>query len=397
MENTIYWIWIQPAVGQGSSQVPRLLEHFPTPKDAYDADRAALQKAGITGRALDKLCDKSLLGAEQILKRSEKLGWIITYDDAGYPELLRHIFSPPLVLYGRGILPHFDRTTVPSIGMVGTRKCTQYGIRVAGEIAAGLAAVGCVIVSGGAKGIDRAAHEGALYAGGRTVVVQACGLDINYPKPNREMRDRVVQEGGAVISEYAPGVPGYANHYDVRNRLISGLSWGVCVVEAPQRSGALITARHTRDQNRDLFVVPGDITSPASIGSNELIKEGATLVTRAGEILREYQGCFGGTLSEDEANRAQEAYAQFKADGGVVPMKDEPLMVADNPPPLVISCPEYASDEAKQIFAALTEMPVDAEELCTATGVAVNRLFAALTELELMGCIRSYPGKRYSL
>ncbi len=388
---------MQQAVGQGSSVVPRLLDAFASPKDVYDADRTALQRAGVFGKALDKLCDKSLLGAERIAQRSEKLGWIITYEDADYPELLRHIYSPPLVLYGKGILPRFDRQTIPSIGIVGTRKCTKYGVRVAGEIAAGLAAVGCVVVSGGAMGIDRAAHEGTLYAGGRTVVVQACGLDVNYPKPNRELRERVAQEGGTVITEYAPGVPGYANHYVVRNRLISGLSWGVCVVEAPQRSGALLTARHTRDQNRDLFVVPGDITSPTSVGSNELIKEGATLVTRAGEILREYQSCFGGTLSEEEANRAQEAYAQFKAQGGVVPMRDEPLMVADNPPPLAISCPEYASNEAKQIFAALSERPIDAEALCEATGVPVNRLFAALTELELMGCIRSYPGKRYSL
>ncbi len=397
MENVLYWIWIQQAVGQGSSAVPKLLEAFSSPVDVYEADRLTLQQAGVTGKALDKLCNKSLLGAEKILQRSNVLGWVVTYEDTGYPELLRNIFSPPLVLYGRGVLPRFGWNTIPSIGMVGTRECTAYGARAAGEIAAGLAAAGCVIVSGGARGIDRAAHEGALYAGGRTVAVQACGLDINYPKPNREMRDRIAQDGGAVITEYAPGTPAYGNHYTVRNRLISGLSWGVCVVEAPQKSGALITARHTRDQGRDLFVVPGDITSEASKGSNELIQEGASLITRAGEILREYQSRFGGTLSEEEANRAQTAYAAFKANGGNVPMVEEPLMVADNPPPRAISCPEYASEEAKRIFSALTASPVAAEELCAVTGVPVNRLFAALTELELMGCIRSYPGKRYSL
>ncbi len=397
MDNTLYWIWIQQAVGQGSSAVPRLLDAFSSPEEVYQADRAALQKAGIEGKPLEGLCRKSLIGAERIAQRSDRLGWIMTPDDAGYPELFRNLYSPPLVLYGRGMMPQFDRMQVPPIGIVGTRKCTAYGIRAAGEIAAGLAAAGSTVISGGAKGIDRAAHEGALYAGGRTVVIQACGLDVEYPKPNRQMRERVVEEGGVVFTEYAPGLPAYANHFDIRNRLLSGLSWGICVVEAPERSGALITARHAREQGRDLFVVPGDITSAASVGSNELIKNGATLITRASEILRDYQIRCGGMLQEKEADRAQAAYAEFIRNGGVVPLKEVPLRVADNPAPLVMACPDYASEEAKTIFAALTEQPTDAETICAVTGVPVNRLFAALTELELMGCIRSYPGKRYSL
>ncbi len=390
-----YWMWIQQAVGQGSSAVPKLLEAFSSPEEVYAAGRLELEHAGLSGKPLECLCRKSLDAMHRTAERCEKLGWILTPDDSGYPALLRQLYSPPLVLYGKGILPNLNTPAVPPIGIVGTRKSTTYGDRAAGGIAAGLAAVGSVVISGGATGIDCASHQGALYAGGRTVAVQACGLDVEYPVPNRHLRQRIVEEGGAVITEYLPGTRAFPNHFQVRNRLISGLSWGVCIVEAPERSGALITARHAREQGRDVFVVPGNITSAESQGSNELIKDGATLITRPSEILHDYQTRCGGALQEEEADRAQAAYHDY-LERGKEPIR-RTLRVADGTKPHIPTpCPAGASDIAKAVYAALTDTPITAEELCSISGIQAGKLFSGLTELELYGCARSYPGKRYS-
>ena len=396
-KSTPYWMWIQQAVGQGSSAVPKLLNAFSSPEEVYAADRLELERAGISGRPLECLCRKNIDAMKRTAERCSKMGWILTPEDKGYPEGLRQLFSPPLALYGKGLLPDINAAVVPPIAIVGTRKCTEYGAKVAGGIAAGLAAAGSVIISGGAMGIDRASHQGALYAGGRTVAVQACGLDVEYPVPNRSLRRQIVEEGGAVITEYLPGTQAFANHFHVRNRLISGLAWGVCIVEAPERSGALITARHAREQGRDVFVVPGNVTSAESVGSNELIKDGAMLITRASEILREYQVRSGGMLQEEEADRAQKAYGEYVSRGEPVQEVRPVQRVADSTRIAIqYPCPDGASAIAKEVYNALTDKPVTAEELCAATGIPASKFFSAMTELELYGCARSYPGKRYS-
>ncbi len=397
----VYWVWLQQAVGQGSSAVPLLSNLFSSPKEIYAADKESLSGAGLGEKTVENLCNKSLAKAQKILERSAKLGWYLTPDDTLYPEVLRQLYSPPLVLYGQGVLPDFDATVTPPIGVIGTRECTTYGKTVAGGIAAGLAAAGCVIVSGGARGIDCAAHEGALYAGGTTVVIKPCGLNVEYPKSTQKMRRNVLENNGAILTEYPPDTPAYSYHYQVRNRLISGLSWGICVVEAPEISGALITARTAREQSRDVFAVPGNALSPESAGSNALIKDGATMVTRAGEILQEYQYRCRGTLQEDEANTAQEAYYQFVLNKPPFPQKApfSRRRVADATPVTFepsVSCPQTATPTAKQVFETLSDSPQTAEWLCAATGLPAGKVFAALTELELFGCVKSYPGKRYS-
>lgn len=399
--NAVYWVWLQQAVGQGSAAVPLLSKLFSSPKEIYAADKEVLSKAGLGERVLENLCNKSLRQAQQILERSDKLGWYLTPDDNLYPEVLRQVYSPPLVLYGQGILPDFDATVTPPIGVVGTRECTTYGKIVAGGIAAGLAAAGCIVVSGGARGIDRAAHEGALYGGGITVVVKPCGLNVEYPKSTEKTRRQVLENDGAVITEYPPDTPAPAYHYKVRNRLISGLSWGVCIVEAPEKSGALITASRAREQNRDVFAVPGNALAPECVGSNKLIKDGATMVTRAGEILQEYQYRCRGTLQEDEANTAQEAYYQFILQKPPLPQQPpfSRHRVADTTPITFessVPCPETATLTAKQVFEKLSDSPQTAEWLCAETGLPAGKVFSALTELELFGCVKSYPGKRYS-
>lgn len=209
------------------------------------------------------------------------------------------------------------------------------------------------------------------------------------------MRRHVLEEGGTILTEYQPDVPAFRNHFEVRNRLISGMAWGVCVVEAPKSSGSLITARCAREQGRDVFVVPGNITAKNNDGSHELIKEGAQLITHPSEILREYQYRTGGLLNEQEADRARDAYYAFSErvthplpSAAVQPHRED--IVPSSP------CPNTASDTAKQVYAALTDTPVTAEELYVTTGIAVGKLFSALTELELYGCVRGHAGNRYS-
>ncbi len=397
---TPYWIWLQLAVGQGSGLVPQLLSVFSSPREIFAADRGTLERAGAYGKMLENLCCKNLDKAIAVAAYSERIGWMLTPDDTRYPQCLRQLYSQPLVLYGQGTFPDFNVSTVPPIGIVGTRFSTPYGEKAAGCIAAGLAAAGSVIVSGGAKGIDRAAHEGTLYAGGTAVLVKACGLEVDYPKSTRFLRGQILQNGGAVITEYPPDTPAYTHHFEVRNRLVSGLSWGVCVVEAPKISGALITARLAREQGRDVFVVPGNITSKESAGSNALIQEGAILVTRAGEILQEYQYRCHGELPEQQANDMQEEYAEYLDRG----LPQEPVVFAERVADATVfefeeptaACPFAATDTAKAVYAVLTDKPTTAEVLCAQTKLPTGKVFSALTELELYGCAKSYPGKRYS-
>lgn len=404
-EEALYWIWLQRAVGAGSAVTARLLKELSTAESVYAADRAALKKLGVRGNALEALCRKDLQAARVQYERSTELGWILTFSDELYPEPLRHLYSPPLVLYGKGRVPDFRETAVPAIAVVGTRDCTEYGARVAAALSAGLATAGCPIISGGARGIDRASHEGALFAKGTAVILQACGLDVNYPAANRDLRQRVLDNGGAVITEFAPGAETNRGNFHIRNRLISGLSRGVCVVEAPRTSGALITARTAREQGKDVFVVPGRATDRTSAGSHALIREGAILVTDPSDILSEYPQCFNSKMIE-AANGAQAAYYDRE--------NDEPplLQVADTaarrssvastavpaseqPEGAPIDCPSGVSDSARRVYEAVKVNELSAEEICETLQMTPGEVFASLTQLELFGCMECYPGKRY--
>ena len=406
-QNELYWIWLQAAVGQGTAIVSRLFNAFSSAEEIYGATDEDYAYIGLPKRIRDALCDKSLKRAQKHAERALRGGgWLLTPDSPDYPEPFRHLYSPPLVLYGKGKLPSFER--LPVIGIVGTRECSDYGKKAAGSIAAGLAAVGCPIISGGARGVDRAAHEGTLYTGGITVAVQSCGLDVEYPAPNRRLRRDILEAGGALISEYPPGTLTTPATFQVRNRLISGLSWGVCVVEAPQPSGSLITARLARDQGKDVFAVPGEITSPLSRGSNALLRDGAIMVLSPADILCEYQTRCGNILNEEEAIKAQQAYYDY-FDKVVVPVKatsskkekavkKEPalttdVVVTDQP---LAALPVGVSEACQRIYAALSETPVSAEWLFEATGASLGEIFSVLTELEIYGCIRSHPGQHYS-
>ncbi len=406
-DKAVYWIWVQRAAGPGSADAPRLLETFGTAEAVFRADREALQRIGIRGRALEALCRKELKEAQKLWEKSCRIGWVLTPEDDLYPASLRTIYSPPLVLYGKGRLPDFSETATPAVAMVGTRECSTYGIQAAAALSAGLAAVGCPIISGGARGIDCAAHEGTLYAGGCAVIVQACGLDVEYPLATRGLRRRVLENGGAIISELEPGTKVNKGSFRIRNRIISGLSRGVCVVEAPSASGALITARAARDQGRDVFVVPGRLTDESSAGSHELIREGAYLVTRPSELLEEYPTHFGRKLLE-EANAGQLAYYAWLEKGA-----RKPLKVADSPKEIAVAaqspiesdeavgepvpCPSGASNNARMVYACVVNGKPAVDDICLEAKLTPGEVFAALTELELFGCVTSLPGKRYTV
>ena len=389
-QTDLYWIWLQMAVGQGTAVVPRLLKAFSTAEAVYRADRHELTRIGMTQRTRDALCDKSLDAAEQCAERTLRgNGWLLTPRSSQYPEDFRHLYSPPLVIYGKGYLPAPDHG--PAIAVVGTRNCTPYGIKAA--------AAGCPVISGGARGVDRAAHEGALYAGGYTLAVQACGLDVEYPMVNRDLRRDILESGGALISEYPPGTPSMRSAFKVRNRLIAGLSRAVCVVEAPMLSGSLVTARLARDQGKDVFVVPGEITSPVSAGSHGLIREGAALVTSPEDILSDYSFDCDTVPDIAEAVIAQRAFYDYFDRTMAHSRSTDPLEEELPPQKTEFSgadLPAGLSEVCRRVYEVLGGTPISAERLFEITGAPLGEIFSALTELEIYGCIRSYPGQHYS-
>ena len=308
MKNTVYWIWLSQALGAGSTAAVRLVRHF--------GDAAAVFRAGpkeFSGdcpvkdnRVLQKLSSKSLTEAERILRWCERSGInIICPDMEEYPKSLIQLRDAPMVLYVAGRLPRFNDHL--AVAVVGTRKMSDYGRSIAYEMGRGLAAGGAILVSGMALGIDGMAMAGALDMNGVAVGVLGSGIDIVYPKEHKDLMRRTLDRG-AIITEYPPGTPPSARHFPVRNRLISGLCQATVVVEGDGNSGSLITARQAVYQGRDLYAVPGRIGDEGAEGTNRLIKEGASAVTEAVDVLQNYEFIYPETLSITAAMTAR-AYA----------------------------------------------------------------------------------------
>lgn len=287
-----YWLWLSLKFDPGSVICDALLQGFnQNPKSIYEADREALEpfcknKAMLLASLLDKRLDRVYKVLEFCEK--ENVG-IITQDSPSYPSALMNIIGKPPVLYYKGIIPDFSKKL--TIGVVGTRKVTPYGSSAAYTLSHDLASAGAVVVSGLASGTDAAAHRGALDAKGSTVAFLGCGIDVIYPKENAALMNEMMQSG-AVMTDYAPGSRPEGWHFPVRNRLISGVSHGVLVVEASERSGALITASHALKQGKLLYAIPGKISELASIGTNRLISDGAKTVTSSSDILSDFSGLF---------------------------------------------------------------------------------------------------------
>ncbi len=272
--------------GLGNSRLNSLVAFFGSARQAWMAPRRDLFLCGCLDEAIgNNLLDlREKIDMHKMAATWEKKGiGVVCAADADFPDRLRRIFDPPQVLYYRGRLPQDELL----IGIVGARRASAYGRNAAKALAAGVVAGGAGVVSGAARGIDSAAHEGALEAGGYTVAVLGCGVDVVYPPENGKLLARIAEQG-AIVSEYWPGGEPLPHHFPVRNRIISGLSHGVTVVEAAEKSGSLITADWALEQGRDVFAVPGSIFSATSAGANRLLKQGAKPVTTAADILEEY-------------------------------------------------------------------------------------------------------------
>lgn len=374
-----YWVWLQHALGAGSSKPVRILSDYKTLKDFYSAGRESwLLEGYFTQKEIYKFSSYSVSDAQALIYYCEKIGQeILTPESENYPELLRQIPNPPCALYIKGEMPDFKSCL--SISVVGTRKATDAGKTAARSFAFGLAKQDVIIVSGGALGIDTAAHKGALQAGGKTVCILGCGIDVNYLMTNAELRETIAAKG-VLISEYPPSTQAIGSNFPIRNRIISGLSLGTLVVEAAARSGSLITADYALDQGRDVFAVPSGIYNPVGKGVNSLIKSGAKPVSSVNEILEEYIERYPGKFHLDDTQInviIEESKINSK------PVKKEPL--------------RDASSNAQKLFSYITDKPEHISKLCSLSGLKIAEALSAVTELEIAGAIKSYPGSRYSI
>jgi DNA processing protein len=394
-----YWIWLTTRRGLTPLQTFRLLDHFGTPEAAYFADREEYRLCGLTDWQQRTLLDKSLDGAERILGDCDRLGIrILTIQDAEYPERLRQIANPPCVLYVKGKLFPFDELV--TVGVVGTRRPTEYGKIMAGRLGMELARGGALVVSGIARGLDAAALRGALKGGGSVVSALGGGIDVVYPAENRWLYEDVAAVG-ALISEYPPGTENKGEHFPIRNRIISGLSLGVAAVEAEERSGTLITMRLALDQGRDAFAVPGNADAPMSRGTNLLIQRGeAKLVLSGWDILCEYEHLLPGRVSRPEPLPAQEEAARLEV--AESPQEPEPqeevtAETVDNPENMAYITLEDGAltDDERDILLALEGRGLRTDDLVELTQIPARRVSSALTMLQIHGYVEEKAGRRF--
>lgn len=405
MANLKYFLWLTTRKGLQPGDPGVLLAHFGTPEAVYFADREEYDLLDLPSAKKAALADKSLAGAEKIWEDCERLGiHITTIQDADYPERLSQIYDPPCVLYWKGKpLSVDDRLTV---GVVGTRSCTPYGIDLAGKLGLECARSGAVLVSGMAQGIDEAALKGALQGGGTVISVLGGGMDIIYPRSHRWLYEDVAA-AGTLVSEYPPGTEHAGHHFPVRNRIISGLSMGVAVVEAPVPSGALITAGHALEQNREVFAYPGPVGAPASLGTNQLIQRGeAKLVLSWSDILVEFAPLFPGRVEAVEPLEAESARERLEAvpTAAQPPRERRPVSaeaekeVDKEPLRAYISVsddPGAFTDDERDILLAIAQKSLTADDISEETQIPARRVLSALTMLQIRDMVEERPGKRF--
>ena len=399
MSTLRYWLWLNNLQGLPHSASFRLLEHFGTPEAVYFADPAEyLMVKGLAPTALISLREKSMDRVEALLAECDRLGvHILTLQDAQYPERLRQLTDPPAVLYIRGKLLSFDEE--PAIAVVGAREATPYGLKTAGRLGLELAAQGALVVSGIARGVDSAALCGALQGGGSVVSVLGNGVDVPYPAENRSLYEDVAA-AGALVSEYPPGTEARGKNFPVRNRIISGLSLGVVVVEGTETSGALITARLALDQNRDVFAVPGSIDAPMSRGPNRLIARGeAKLIGCGWDILEEYAMRYSNRIRRAVLPPAQTQERLQTVSGNHQNFSPAPEKKVDNDAGATYidlkECgPEFTDDE-REILIALQGRTMVTDDIIEATQIPARRVMSALTVLQIRSLVEEGPGKKF--
>ena len=404
-----HWIWLATRQNVSDRMKVELLRHFQDPEDIYYARTEDFRHIeGLTEEGAAALADKSLEKAESVLAqcRREKLG-ILTYQDATYPARLKNIPDPPVVLYYKGRLPDFDGS--PLIGVVGTRKASAYGMTAAKRMGYQIARCGGVVVSGMAYGIDSMAMSGALTAGGTVVGILGCGADVVYPPSNKGLFGDT-EMYGCILSEFLPGTPPVGWNFPKRNRIISGLSCGVLVVEAPEKSGALITANQALEQGRDVFVVPGNIDVPTFVGSNRLLRDGAIAVSSGWDILSEYEAIYPDKIRKDDGDVQLKVYPDEMQTVNKVAQKPalpkrktekklpDDKKVIDNPAPQSYSDVNKdlskLSEQEREILAALDSGERLVDDVIAQLGLPTAKILSMLTMLEIKGFVRRIPGKR---
>ena len=403
----LYWIWLAELKNITLLQKHRLLELLGDPESVYHTAQPGLEKLGISRKIQSALQEKDLGQAENILCacKEKKIG-ILPLSDCAYPAKLRNTPDAPLILYYKVILPDWEKA--PFIGVVGTRKATAYGLQVAHQMGVQIAACGSYIVSGGASGADTAAMQGSLDAGVPVVGVLGSGVDVVYPRGNRKLF-AAVADGGCLLSEYPPGAEPLRWHFPARNRIISGISSGVLVVEAPKISGSLITARFALEQGRDVFVVPGNINNPACEGSNQLLQEGAIPVFSGWDVLSSYEFLYPGKLKKQRTaplftgEQTTSAVAQTVRKPESKSEKTETARKnpIDNRSISTYSVLENAhpalSDDEQAVLAQMTSEPQEPAELIAKLSLPAGKVLSTLTVLAIKGWILKHPGGRFSL
>lgn len=399
-ENTIYWIWLARTLGAGA-KIGDIISFFGSPRQIYEAGSREWRISGIlTARQIQALSAFSPSQCGDILQVCRANGWrIVTPEDTEYPNRLLQMPDYPAVLFVWG-----DETVLADevmLSVVGTRKASAYSVRVTEVLATAFGKAGATVVSGGALGVDSAAHWGALKGGGKTIAVLGCGLGVDYLRENENLR-REVAKHGAVVTEFFPFTPASRTTFPMRNRLISGLSLGTVVVEAGERSGSLITARLALEQGRDVFAVPGDVITSAFTGTNRLIHDGAKPVFTALDVLEEYYYTYPQRIKLENTELPLGVYAQqlnIKAQRPVhntpkassaVPQKRDGTQRGQVQRP-----PEGLTKNAEKIYQAIGEAPIHIDDISERTGLPVSQTLAALTELELLSLVTLAQGKMY--
>jgi len=348
------WLALSFIPGLGKRTYLKLLKEFGHPRAVLEAKEEALKRASL-GEGLIRAI-KGYDWHKEVERELERISNLnirfITYHDKNYPSLLKEIHDPPPFLYVKGDVEILNR---PMIAIVGSRLASVYGLKIATNLALELSGLGIIVVSGLARGIDTAAHQGAIRAGGKTIAVLGCGIDIVYPRENKRLYEKI-PEAGALISEFHLGTPPEAKNFPVRNRIISGLSLGVIIVEAAKRSGSLITARLALEQGREVFAVPGQIDSFRSEGTHKLIKQGAKLVEKVEDVL-------------EEIGQFQDLYKKKEETIQLNPGEEEIFLLLDTP--------KYLDELAQQLKRPIGEVS------------------SRLMTMEIRGLVRQLPGKQY--
>ncbi len=396
-----HWIWYTLLPDLTNKQKLSLLSHFSDPEEIYHQSEASLsQIEGLDKAAVKALMNRDMTKTQKILNIcAEKDIGILPFNSQQYPPLLRNIFDPPLVLYYRGVLPDF--AAQPVVGMVGTRKASVYGMNVARNFGYEIALCGGLVVSGGADGIDAAAMEGALVAEAPAVGVLGCGVDVVYPKSNRALFEKIVKNG-CLLSEYLPGTKPYRWNFPERNRIISGMSNCVLVAEAPEESGALITAEHAFTQGREVFAVPGNVGTKTCAGSNALLQDRATAAVSGWSVLSNYAPLFPGKVVQRNMpafDFAEEMVAQSTR----LPDKNkETASKADKKDIDNVGVNPYIgienlSEEEKTVVNHLTATPCSVDVVAECAGLPTAKVLSILTMLAIKGVVKNHPGNRVSL